>query len=68
MTYPDDNGPRLVRSADLVVGTLGDMVEEELEKILGFFILETNNAAGEALVNVESLLSGDRVYAHDGVL
>lgn len=32
VTYPDDDGPRLISCTNLEVSTLGDVIEEELEK------------------------------------
>ena len=67
-SYPNDNSAWLIRRTDLVVCCLGDVVEEELEKILGFLVLVPNDATREALVHVQRLLAGDRVLTHDGML
>jgi hypothetical protein len=44
------------------------VVEQELEKVIGFFLLETDNGLGEPQVDVESLLASHRVNTNDGVL
>lgn len=63
-THPDDDGTRLVRSADLEVRALGDVVEEEAKEILGLFSLVTNDVLREALVHIERLLASGGVYAY----
>jgi hypothetical protein len=50
------------------VGSFCDVVEEELEQVLGLFLLEANYTLGEALIYVESFLLGDRMDANDGML
>jgi hypothetical protein len=44
------------------------VVEQKLEEVIGFFLLETDNGLGEALVDVESLLASHRVDTNNGVL
>jgi hypothetical protein len=68
MIYPDNDGPRLVRSSDLEVRAFGDVVVQEAEERVGFFLAEADDVAREALVDIERLLTGDRVDADDGVL
>ena len=44
------------------------MVEQELEEVVGFFLLETDNGPGEAWIYVESLFASHRVDTNNGVL
>jgi hypothetical protein len=67
-TYPDYNSAGLVWRADLVVSCLRDVVEEELEQILGLLILEPDDPARKTRVDVQCLLARDGVLAHDRVL
>lgn len=65
---PDDEGAGLVGRADLEIRALGNVVVEELEQVLGLLILEADDVAREALVDVESLLAGYGVDTDEGVL
>lgn len=44
------------------------MVVEELEQVLGLLLLETDDAAGEALVDVQGLLTGHGVNTNERML
>lgn len=66
--HPDDQSTRLVGGADLVVGTLGNMVEEEVQEVFGLFLFVPDDATRESLVDVERLLACDWVDADKGVL
>lgn len=65
---PDDQGAGLVGGTDLEVSALGDVVEQELEQVLGFFLFEPNDAAREALIDVEGFLPGHRVDTNERML
>lgn len=67
-THPDDNGTGLVGSTNMEVRALRNVIEEELQEIFGFFILEPNDTSSESLVDVECLFASDWVSADDGVL
>lgn len=64
---PNDNCALLPLDTSLEVGAQGNVVVEELKDGIGLFLLETNDLTGELGVDVESLLAGGRVSAHDGV-
>ena len=66
--YPDNDSTRLVLGPDLEVGALTDVVEQEVEEEVGFFLLEAYDAAREALIDVQSLLACDGVATNEGVL
>ena len=66
--YPNDKSAWLVRRTNLVVRAFRDMVEEELEQVLRLLVFEPDDAAREAWVDVQRLLAGDGVLAHDRVL
>ena len=57
-----------IGGTDLEVGTLRNVVEEELQQVLRLFLLEADNAAREALVHIKSLLACNRVNPDEGVL
>lgn len=65
---PNNKRARLVRRPDLVVRALSNMVKQELEQELRLFLLEPDDPAREALVDVQSLLTRDGVHADDGML
>lgn len=67
-TYPDNDSSGLIASADLEICALADVVIQKLEEVIRFFLLETDNGPGEALVDVERLLAGHRVDTNNGVL
>ena len=46
---------------------LADVLEKEVQHIVGLVLGELVDAAGESLVDKETLPSGDRVGANDGV-
>ena len=46
---------------------LANVLEKEVEHIVGLVLGELIDAAGESLVNIETFPSGDRVGANDGV-
>lgn len=50
------------------VGTLGDVVVEELEEGIRLFLLEPDDASREALVDVQGLLLCYRMSADNRVL
>lgn len=66
--HPNDYRSWFVRRADLEIRALRDMVEQEVQQILGLLRPEPNDAFREALVHVERLLACDGVHADDGVL
>lgn len=65
---PDDESSGLVSRADLEVGTLGDVVVQELEQVFGFLVLEANNVAREARVDIDSFLASYWAHTDNGVL
>ena len=67
-TYPKHDRARLIARADLEVRALREVVEQEVEQVLGLLLLEADDAASEALVDVERLLLGHRMRSDDGVL
>ena len=52
ITHPNNNGARLVSRSDVEVGTFGKVVKEELEEVLGLFLLESNDVFSKSLVDV----------------
>ena len=44
------------------------MVVQELEEVIGFFLLKTDDGLGEARVDVESLFASHRVDTNNRVL
>lgn len=44
------------------------MVIQEIQQIFRLFLLEAHDRPGESLVNVQRLLAGDGVYAHERML
>ena len=52
ITYPNNDGTRLVSRSNVEVGTFGKVVKEELEKVLGLFLLESDDVFSESLVDV----------------
>ena len=52
VTHPNNNGTRLVSRPDMKVGTFGKVVKEELEEVLGLFLLESDDVFSESLVDV----------------
>lgn len=65
---PHNDGARLITGTYMEVGTLADVVKEEVEEVPRFFLPETSDAAGEALVDIESLLASHWMYADERVL
>lgn len=66
--HPDDQSSWLVGGADLVVGALGNVVEEEVQEVFGLFLLVPDDATRESLVDVKRLFACNWVYADKGVL
>ena len=52
ITHPNNNGTRLVSRSDMKVGTFGKVVKEELEEVLGLFLLESDDVFRKSLVDV----------------
>ena len=52
VTHPNNNGARLVSRSDVEVGTFGKVVKEELEEVLGLFLLESDDMFSKSLVDV----------------
>ena len=50
-THPNNDGARLVSRSDVEVGTFGKVVKEELEEVLGLFLLESDDVFSESLVD-----------------
>lgn len=67
-THPDNDSARLVVRANVEVSSFGDVVIKEVEEVFGLLILESDNTSREGLVDVQRLLSSDRVSAHKRVL
>lgn len=51
--------------ANLKIGVFSNLVEEEIEHGVGLGFGHTNNAPGEAWVNIDALEACDGMYAHD---
>lgn len=67
-THPNDNSSRLVGGSNNEVRAFADMVKQEIEKILGLLILESNNVANEPSVDVECFLTSDGMLTDERVL
>ena len=52
VTHPNNNGTRLVSRSNVEVGTFSKVVKEELEEVLGLFLLESDDVFSESLVDV----------------
>lgn len=68
VTHPDDDGTRLPRSAYLEVCTLRDVIEEELQQVLGLLLLVADDAPCESGVDVEGLFAGHWMLSNDRML
>ncbi len=67
-TYPKHHRARLVARADLEVRALREVVEQEVEQVLGLLRAEADDVLREPLVDVQRLLPCDGMYAHERVL
>lgn len=67
-TYPDDDSSWLITRTNLDISALGEMVKEEVEEVIGFLFLETDNTARKAFVHVKSLLACDWMHANQRML
>jgi hypothetical protein len=67
-THPNDYSSGLIPSSDLEISTFGNMVEEELEEVFGFFIFVSHDTTGETWIHVQSLLTCDGMNADNRML
>jgi hypothetical protein len=67
-THPNDYSSGLIPSSDLEISTFGNMVQEELEEVFGFFVFVSNDTTGETLIHVQSLFTCDGMNTNKGML
>lgn len=62
-TYPYYHCSRSVHGSDLEIGTLGDVVEKEVQDEVRLFLLESHDTPCETLIHVERFLSCDWMFS-----
>ena len=64
---PNHNCPRCPLDSDLEVLTQCDMVVQELQEIVAFFLFVPNDVASELRVHIQCFLAGDWMCSDNGV-
>lgn len=60
-SHPNYDGARMVRSPDVEVGPLRDVVEKESQEIFRLLVFEADDVLREPLIDVKCFLSSDWV-------